>query len=91
MYLFKLQDILFAIKSIKKQFNIHDYINFSSANTRSEASNKLIIPNHLNNLSTVSRHSYFHRLPTLWNAMPILNFDLPFYLLKSKLKTFPWF
>jgi len=68
MYLFKLQEILFAIKSIKiqtKQFNIHD---FSSANTRSGASNKLIIPHHLNNLS---RHSYFHRWPTLWNAMPI--------------------
>jgi len=33
MYLFELQNILFAIKSIKKQtkqFNIHDYINFSS-------------------------------------------------------------
>jgi len=42
-----------------KQFNIHDYIHFSSANIRSGASNKLIIPNHLNNLS---RHSYFHRL-----------------------------
>ena len=86
MYLFELQDILFAIKSIKvqsKQFNIHDHINFSSANT----SNKLIIPHHLNN---VSRHSYFHRLPTLWNAMPILNLDLTFPLLKSKLKTFPW-
>ena len=90
MYLFELQDILFAIKSIKvqsKQFNIHDHINFSSANTRSGTSNKLIIPHHLNN---VSRHSYFHRLPTLWNAMPILNLDLTFPLLKSKLKTFLW-
>ena len=90
MYLFELQDILFAIKSIKvqsKQFNSHDHINFSSANTRSGTSSKLIIPHHLNN---VSRHSYFHRLPTLWNAMPILNLDLTFPLLKSKLKTFLW-
>ena len=67
------------------QFNIQDYINFSSANTRSSASNKLVIPHHLNN---ISRHSYFHWLPTLWNAMPILNLDLPFHLLKSKLNIF---
>jgi len=51
MYLFELQDILFAIKSIKvqtKQFNIYNYINFSSATTRSDTSNKMIIPHHLN-------------------------------------------
>ena len=90
MYLFELQDLLFAIKSIKSpttQFNIHSYINFSSANTRSGASNKLIIPRHLNN---ISRHSYFHRLPTLWNFMPIFDLDLPFQLLKSKFKDFLW-
>ena len=70
MYLFELQDMLFAIKSIKtqsSQFVITNYINFSSASTRSGANNKLL-PHHLNN---ISRHSYFHRLPYLWNAMPI--------------------
>ena len=41
MCLFELQDLLFAIKSV-------DYINFSSANTRSGASNKLVS---LNNTS----------------------------------------
>jgi len=90
MYLFELQDLLFAIKSIKSpttQFNIHNYVNFSSANTRSGASNKLIISCHQNN---ISRHSYFHRLPTLWNVMPIFNLDLPSHLLKSKLKDFLW-
>ena len=71
MYLFELQDILFAIKSIKTptiQFNITNYISFNSASTRSGANNKLIPPHHLNN---TSRHSYFHRLPSLWNAMPV--------------------
>ena len=36
MYLFELQDILFATKSIKTptiQFNITNYINFNSAST----------------------------------------------------------
>ena len=87
MYLFELQ---FAIKSIKvqtKQFSIYNYINFSSATTRSGTSNKMIIPHHLNN---ISRHSYFHRLSALWNALPIFNLDLPFAQLKSKLKTFLW-
>ena len=49
MYLFELQDNLFAIKSIKTstiQFNITNYINFNSASTRSSANNKLIPPHH---------------------------------------------
>ena len=59
----------------------------SSANTRSGASNKLILPHHQNN---ISRHSYFHRLPLLWNAMPIFDMSMSFYILKSKLKRFMW-
>ena len=54
MYLFEIQDILFAIKSIKtpsSHFDITNYIVFSSANTRSGASNKLILPHHQNNIS----------------------------------------
>ena len=60
MYLFEIQDILFAIKSIKtpsSHFDITNYSVFSSANTRSGASNKLLLPYHQNN---ISRHSYFY-------------------------------
>ena len=74
MYMFELQDLLFAIKSIKSptnQFNINNYIKFSTISTRSGASNKLKLPYHINN---TFRHSYFHRIPYLWNAMP--TFDL---------------
>jgi len=73
MYLFELQDILFAFKSIKcptSQFTITDFITFNSASTRSGSSNKLIHQFHLNNMS---RHSYFHCLPNLWNALPIMD------------------
>ena len=90
MYLFELQDILFAIKSLKiptKQFNITDYISFNSASTRSGASNKLTHIHHLNNLS---RHSYFHRLPGLWNAIPIIDLNQSFEVIKSKLKMHFW-
>ena len=90
MYLFELHDILFAIKSLKTptiQFKITNYINFNPANTRSGANNKLIPSHHLNNLA---RHSYFHRLPSLWNAMPVLDLNMSFALLKSKLKKHFW-
>ena len=90
MYIFELQDILFAIKSLKSptnQFNINNYITFNSSTTRSGASNKLVIPQHLNN---TARHSYFHRLPSLWNAMPIIDINTSYTTLKSKLKSFLW-
>ena len=90
MYLFELHDILFAIKSIKTpaiHFNITNYTNFSSASTRSGANNKLILPQHL---YKTSRHSYFHRLPSLWNTMPIFDLDMTFNKLKSKLKLYLW-
>ena len=90
MYMFELQDLLFAIKSIKSptnQFNINNYIKFSTISTRSEASNKLKPPCHINN---TSRHSYFHRIPYLWNAMPIFDLNKSFCTLKTKLKQYLW-
>ena len=93
MHIFELQNILFTIKSIidklqTNQFNINDYITFNSTNTRSDASNKLLLPQHLNNI--LSRHSYFHRLPPLGNVMPILDLNMSVCLLKSKLKSYLW-
>ena len=92
MYIFELQDILFAIKSIKSstnQFNINNYITFNSTNTRSGSSNKPLLPQHLNN---ISRHSYFHHLPSLWNSIMIhiLDLNMSVCLLKSKLKSYLW-
>ena len=90
IYLFELHDILLAIKSLKTpttQFNINNYINFNLTNIRSGANNKLIPTHHLNNLA---RYSYFHRLPSLWNAIPAFNLNMSFALLKSKLKQFLW-
>ena len=90
MYLFELQDILFAIKSLKtptNQFTITNYISFNFTKTRSGSSSKLVYPHHLNNLS---RHSYFHHLPGLWNAIPVIDLNLPYNVTKSKLKTHLW-
>ena len=90
MYILELQDILFAIKSLKSptnKFNINNFISFNSSTTRSGASNKLLIPQHLNN---TAGHSYFHRLPSLWNAMPIMDMNLLYVTLKYQLKIFLW-
>jgi len=37
----------------------------------------------------MTRHSYFHRLRSLWNAMPIMDINL-YITLKRKLKSFLW-
>ena len=86
--MFELQDLLFAIKSIKSptnQFNINNYIKFSTISTRSGTSNKLKPPYHINN---TSRHSYFHRIPYLWNSMPTFDPNKSFCTLKTKLKQY---
>ena len=78
MYIFKLQDILFAIKYLKSptsQFDINNYITFNSSITRSGTSNKLVISQHLNN---TARHSYFRRLPSLWNSMLIIDINISY-------------
>jgi len=85
MYLFELQDILLAVKSIKtptEQFSLTNYIEFSSSNNRSGGSNKLLHSHHLNN---TSHHPYFHQLPSLWNAMPVIDLNLSW-----KLKAYRW-
>ena len=90
MYLLELHDILFVNKFIKTpiaKFNITSYINFSSTSTRSGANNKLIPPRHLNN---ISQHPYFHRLPSLWNTMPVFDLNMSFNTLKSKSKKHLW-
>ena len=88
--MFELQDLLFTIKSIKSptsQFNINNYIKFSSISTRSGASNKVIPPRHINN---TSRHFYFHRIPYLWNSKATFDLNISFYRLKTKLKQYLW-
>ena len=90
MYLFDLQDILFAVKAIKTptiQFNITNYIYFSYAIiivvTGSGANNKLIPPHHLSN---TSRHSYFTDC-YLCRMLCLFDLNMSFCTLKSKLKS----
>ena len=90
MYFFELQDICFTIKSLKsptKNFNIRDYISFSNINTRSSSCNKLI---HIFHSSNLNRYFFFHRIPRLWNSIPIIDLSLSLSTIKSKLKRHFW-
>ena len=83
MCIFELQDIATVCYQVTKsptnQFNINNFISFNSSTTRSGASNKLLIPQHLNN---TARHSYFHRLPS---SISIMDMNLSYVTLKYKL------
>ena len=90
MYILEIQDVLFAIKSLKsptRNFDINRYITFTQGHTRSSTHNKLKHRLHITNLN---RNSYFHRLPRLWNALPVINTNLSIAAIKTKLKKFIW-
>ena len=90
MYLFELQDIIFTVKSLKyptKGFNILYHISFSTSNTRSSSNCKL---KHLSHTNNYNRHSFFHRLPRLWNVIPVIDLHLSISTIKIKLKEHFW-
>ena len=77
MYIFELTDIMFAIKLFKalsSSFDITKYLSFTAGSTRSAAQGKL---KHISVPNNKARHSYFNRLPHLWNALPPIDLSLP--------------
>ena len=69
MYRFEMYDIMFLINSYNNRlnmdhFNILHFVSLSDSNTRSAHSFRLKHPAPSDNLQ---RHSYFYRLPRLWN------------------------
>ena len=90
MYYYELCDVLFFVKCIKcpdSSFNVLQFVNFVSSNTRSGSNKKLILP-----LSSSNRfrHSYFPRLVRLWNKLPCIDLDKSFPVIKSNLIKFFW-
>ena len=70
--------------SFYTHFDIHNYITFSSSNTRSSSQFKL---NHRLTNNNLTRHSYFYRLPRLWNSLPSINSSLSMRTIKSLIHT----
>ena len=90
MYWLELQDILFLVKCLQNpsdNFNIRNFVTFTSSCTRSTSSNKLRY-NYCR--STTTRHFYFNRIVRLWNALPQINLSLPYINIKKFIYSYFW-
>ena len=91
MYFLELSDIMFFVNSVKypsSNFNILDFVSFSSAPTRSSTFNKLC---HTKSSTNMSSNFYFNRLPRLWNSLPPIDLTLSSSTIKSKITKFFWY
>ena len=83
MYMFKLQDVMFPVKSLKNTspcFRITDYISFSHFSTRSSSTNKL---QNIHSRNNYIKNFYFNRLPRIWNSLPPIDLSLPTTIIKT--------
>lgn len=90
MYIFELADIMFAVKSFKfpsNSFDIFKFLTFIDGSTRSAAQGKL---KHKSVPNNQVRHSYFNRLPRLWNALPPVDLSLSVSQNRYKIYKFLW-
>jgi len=85
----ELNDILFFITCLNfeeptRSFNILNYVTFSSSSTRLSSHVKL---KHFISRNSI-RHSFFKRLPRLWNYLPTMNLSWFITIIKHKLSQF---
>ena len=86
----EIADILFFIKSIKgptEHFNILDFVQFSTHQTRSSSNLKL---KHSPSNNSLDKNFYFNRIPRLWNSVPSIDIDVPLSSIKLKLRSYFW-
>ena len=85
MYILELQDCMFCIQSLKsptRDFNIYDFISFSEHGTRSSTAE------HTRSANNLARHSYFSRIPRLWNSLPPIDLEQSVETIKKQLRLF---
>ena len=90
MYVFDLQDILFAVsnfKSVNEDFDLLSFVQFSKRGTRSSTGLKL---SHVYAPINRSRHFFFNRIPRLWNSLPPFNLELSIATIKHNLVNLLW-
>ena len=83
MYTYEIADTLLLIKSIRNHsssFNINNYITFYTGSSRLAKAHKL---QHSYGANNTSRHSYFNRIPYLWNALKVINLNLSITTIKN--------
>lgn len=89
-YWLELQDILFLVKSLQNpqdNFNILDYIHFTTNHTRASTTKKL---SYRFQRTTIGRHYYFNRIIRLWNFLPEINLLKSFETIKFNLTKVFW-
>ena len=87
---YEILDIMFLIKSLKNpssHFNILDFIIFNISNTRSSSYLKLC---HSVSKSNIQGHFYFHRIPRLWNSLPLIDTSLSIRSIRAQLRYQFW-
>lgn len=90
MYILELNDVMFCVKSLQsptRDFNIRDFITFSSGGTRSSTAMKMA---HTRSISNSSRHFYFNRIARLWNSLPPFDLQSSPITIKDHLYVFLW-
>ena len=81
MMVFEMMDILFFVSCLKypsSHFNILQYVTFTTS------------MEHYLSKTNKERHFYFHRLPCLWNSIPVVNIQDSLKSIKRKLFLFLW-
>ena len=89
MYSYELADVLLWLKpkGPRPKFPVKNYIAFSSSNTRSGKSMKLV---HQSSSSIITHHSYFKMTARLWNSLPPIDLSLSLHTIKTKIKDHMW-
>ena len=87
----ELQDVIFAVRCLQKpadNFDITEFISFSTSNTRLSSNHKLVHKGH--HRSNTTRHFYFKRLVRLWNALPFIDLSHSISTIKNQLYKHFW-
>ena len=88
MFVLELRDVMFCVQSLKsptRDFDIMNFVSFSSGDTRSSAAGKM---RHTSCNTNSVKHFYFHRLPRLWNLLPQVDLGSSVESIKSRLQAF---
>ena len=88
MFVLELRDVMVCVQSFKsptRDFDIMNFVSFSSGDTRSSAARKM---RHASCSTNSVKHFYFNRLPRLWNLLPQVDLGSSVELIKSRLQAF---
>ena len=89
----ELQDILLFLTLLKNppdNFNLLDYVSFSTTSTRSSSTNKLVPTSLCIPRLNSTRHFYFCRIVRVWNSLPPFDIQNSYKVLKNFFSTLYW-